>query len=185
VTVSLDSSGMDAGTYRALLCLTNDDPDQGLVRVPVTMTVTDQVCTQTITGAHHGPLSVRTGTLCVAPGALVNGPVSIQSSAGLFAIESTVRGPISAARADGVTLNGVSLSGPLSVSGTTGTLRLEDNRVNGPVSLVGNHTGDHPIVVSGNSITGPLSCSGNNPPPVNNGHPNNVRGPTAGQCSGL
>jgi hypothetical protein len=42
-----------------------------------------------------------------------------------------------------------------------------------------------PIVVSGNLIVGPLSCSGNQPPPVNEGVPNQVIGPKSGQCAGL
>jgi hypothetical protein len=55
----------------------------------------------------------------------------------------------------------------------------------GTVSLTDNTTGDTPIVVSGNEILGLLSCSGNEPPPVNNGSPNTVIGLKLGQCRGL
>lgn len=40
-------------------------------------------------------------------------------------------------------------------------------------------------VIAGNAITGPLSCSGNVVPPVNNGFTNTVTGPKSGQCSKL
>jgi hypothetical protein len=53
------------------------------------------------------------------------------------------------------------------------------------VSLVGNVTGTTPIVVSGNTIVGPLTCSGNQPPPTNDGQPNTVSGPASRQCSDL
>ncbi|HSL18528.1 MAG TPA: hypothetical protein VLB51_11545 [Methylomirabilota bacterium] len=39
VDVTFDSTGMAVGTYEALLCITCDDPDEALVRVPVTMDV--------------------------------------------------------------------------------------------------------------------------------------------------
>jgi beta-glucosidase-like glycosyl hydrolase len=57
--------------------------------------------------------------------------------------------------------------------------------VSGPVNLRDSSTGVRAIVVSGNRITGPLSCTGNEPPPVNNGVPNNVTGPQSGQCADL
>jgi hexosaminidase len=40
-------------------------------------------------------------------------------------------------------------------------------------------------VIGGNLIVGPLTCSGNNPPPTNNGAPNTVFGRRSGQCAGL
>src|SRR5699024_436364 len=51
VTVSLDSTGLDAGDYAAQLCVTSDDPDMPLVTVPVQMTVTDAACTTTVADA--------------------------------------------------------------------------------------------------------------------------------------
>ena len=40
VTVTADASGLDPGSYSAVLCVTTNDPDNGLVQVPVTLTVT-------------------------------------------------------------------------------------------------------------------------------------------------
>ncbi len=40
VTVTADASGLDPGSYAAVLCVTTNDPDQALVAVPVTLSVT-------------------------------------------------------------------------------------------------------------------------------------------------
>ncbi len=56
------------------------------------------------------------------------------------------------------------------------------NTVLGRVSVT-NTAG--PSVIGGNRIIGRLECSGNEPPPVNNGFPNSVLGPKTGQCSDL
>ncbi|WP_327086126.1 hypothetical protein OIE66_27785 [Nonomuraea sp. NBC_01738] len=58
---------------------------------------------------------------------------------------------------------------------------MEHSTVQGPVSLVRN---DGPIV-SGSTVTGPLTCTSNTPAPVNNGLANTIGGPPAGQCRGL
>jgi hypothetical protein len=39
--------------------------------------------------------------------------------------------------------------------------------------------------VAGNSVNGPLSCSGNNPAPADGGKPNISKGPAAHQCADL
>jgi hypothetical protein len=62
---------------------------------------------------------------------------------------------------------------------------LSGNQVTGPVRLDGNRTGGTPIVVGGNLIIGVLSCSGNEPPPVNGGDLNTVVGWRSGQCVDL
>jgi hypothetical protein len=54
--------------------------------------------------------------------------------------------------------------------------------VSGPVT-VRDTTGWN--VIAGNEISGPLSCGGNSPAPVDNGSANTVKGPKSGQCSGL
>jgi subtilisin family serine protease len=43
VTVTFDSSGLDAGVYEALLCVFSNDPSNPVVEVPVTMTVEEFV----------------------------------------------------------------------------------------------------------------------------------------------
>jgi hexosaminidase len=50
---------------------------------------------------------------------------------------------------------------------------------------INSNTTPVPIVVSDNTIVGLLSCSGNVPPPVNNGVENHVIGVASGQCKDL
>ncbi len=206
VTVTFDATGLAPGEYEALLCVDSNDPHNPRITVPVTLTVVEETitCDQTITGTHTGPLVVSSGVTCLAEGARVIGPVQVKPGAGLIATgasvigpvsstgasvltftDSSVTGPLSTSGATVVDITGTSVTGPLSVTGSTGTVVISGNKVIGPVSVTNNITGDTPTVVAGNSITGPLSCSGNVPPPVNNGVPNQVLGPKAGQCSGL
>jgi hypothetical protein len=56
------------------------------------------------------------------------------------------------------------------------------NTVSGPVTISGTQGLS---VLAGNSIRGPLSCTGNDPAPVNRGRPNEIRGPASGQCSAM
>ncbi|MEU9507302.1 S8 family serine peptidase [Micromonospora sp. NPDC048170] len=185
VTISMDSAGLAAGTYRAQLCVTSDDPSNPLVTLPVTLEVTDQTCGQVVSGERRGPLPVRAGVTCLAPGAKVSGPVDVGKGAGLIALDAAVTGPVRAAGAAVVELTGSSVDGPLSVTGVTGRVLVSGTRVSGPVDVVDSRTGDTPVVVSGNRIDGPLRCVGNQPPPVDNGVANTVGGPKSGQCRGL
>jgi hypothetical protein len=56
-----------------------------------------------------------------------------------------------------------------------------------PVSATGATTVQlcAPIVISANRVTGPLACSGHEPPPGNGGTSNDVTGPKSGQCARL
>jgi hypothetical protein len=165
--------------------VTTNDPDAPLVPVPVTLTVTEPGCDQTVTGTHVGPLIVREGLTCLAHGSKVIGPVAVRAGASLFASGATAVGSVSASGAAVVEIRDSQVTGLVSVDGSTGRVVLAGNQVIGPVSLVANATGTEPIVVSGNTITGLLSCVGNQPPPVDNGVPNTVTGPTLGQCEGF
>jgi hypothetical protein len=59
---------------------------------------------------------------------------------------------------------------------------VEDSTVSGPLTLLRNDTS---TLVSGNTIGGALTCTGNQPAPVDNGLANNVAGPRVGQCAKL
>ncbi|MEU4569886.1 S8 family serine peptidase [Micromonospora sp. NPDC023956] len=185
VTVSLDSTGLAAGTYRAQLCVTSDDATTPLVTVPVTMEVTDQTCDRVIRGEYRGPLRTGTTVTCLAPGATVFGPVTVGAGGGLIALDAAVSGPVSATGARVVELSGSRIDGPVSVTAGTGRVAISGTRVTGPVSLVDNRTGTTPVLVSGNRIEGPLRCVGNQPAPVHDGVANTVSGPRSGQCAGL
>lgn len=140
-------------------------------------------CTDTVTGTHHGPLRVTSGVTCITA-ATVNGPVTVGTGASLVVTDATMRGPLTASGATLVQVSGAELTGPLRVSGTTGNLELTDTVVRGPVELTDNRTTLAPLV-AGSTVHGPLSCTGNEPAPVDGGSPNSVTGPQRGQCAAL
>ncbi len=204
VTVLTDSTGLAAGVHEAHLCFSGNDPDSPLIGVPVRLTVTDQTCSRTITGIHLGPLDVSAGLTCLAHGSTVVGPISVRSGASLHGNGANVIGPLSVNGAARVELSGLRLLGPVSANsaahvevsastvigpvslrGGTAKLGFAGNRVVGPVSIRDNVTGAAPITVAANTIVGPLACSGNQPPPTNDGRANTVYGPASGQCRGL
>jgi O-glycosyl hydrolase len=141
-------------------------------------------CTTAVTGTHVGRLTVSSGATCLADGARVVGPVSVSAGAGLVATGATVLGPVTATNATTLRLVDI-VAGSVSVSGVTDLVRISGSRITGPVTVDGADTGFAPVVVSGNTVRGPLSCDGNTPAPVNEGIPNTTTGPTMGQCRGL
>ncbi|HIZ35882.1 MAG TPA: hypothetical protein H9815_08895 [Candidatus Ruania gallistercoris] len=143
----------------------------------------DVTCDETITGDHRGPLRLTEGVTCV-DGATVRGPVTVSSGAGLVLTDSEVTGPLRAEGADVVHVLDSVVSGPVRVEGTREEVLLRGNTVRGPVQLTNSTTALAPLV-SDNQVNGPLSCSGNDPAPVNAGLANEVSGPSTGQCADL
>ncbi len=141
------------------------------------------VCTNTIGGAHRGPLVVTDGVTCL-DGADVRGPVLVRPGASLIVSGSSLQGPVSATQADVIRISDSTVRGPISITGATGSVDLLGVQVRGPVSLTNNST-TTAANIAGNTIDGPLLCTGNSPPPVNRGEPNQVSGPSAGQCATL
>ncbi|WP_370941733.1 GH92 family glycosyl hydrolase [Amycolatopsis sp. cg5] len=137
----------------------------------------DAVCSKTITGTHNGPLTV-TGTVCL-DNATVTGPVTVAPGATLIATGGSVGGPLTAANAQQVVLTGTKIGGPLSITGTKGTVSVEQADIAGPVALTGNHG----PVLTASSVGGPLACAANSPAPSDYALTNTVRGPSAGQCA--
>jgi endo-1,4-beta-xylanase len=138
------------------------------------------VCDTTVTGTHLGPVTVTSGTTCVADAAVL-GRVTVAAGASLVVTDSTL-GPVSASGAAVVDISGSTVTGLLSVSGTTDRLTLSGNRVTGAILLTGNKTGENSIVISGNTVVGVLWCQFNEPQPVDDGVHNEVVGITLGQC---
>jgi hexosaminidase len=138
-------------------------------------------CTSTVSGTHHGPLTVTAGVTCLA-GATVSGPVVVRPGGSLIATDASVHGSVSATGAASVEFLGGTVDGPVGLVGTTSTVTVEGVRVNGPLVLTGTNAGS---VLAGNTVDGPMFCTGNTPAPVNNGRPNTVRGPSTGQCGVL
>ncbi|SMC71884.1 alpha-1,2-mannosidase, putative [Kibdelosporangium aridum] len=133
-------------------------------------------CAQTITGTHNGPLRV-TGVVCLQD-ATVNGPVQIDAGGSLYAFGGTITGPVSATQAAAVALIGTKVSGPVTLAKTRGEITIGAAEITGPVSLVDNAG----PVMGSSTVNGPVDCTGNNPPPANNGLANTVNGPRSGQC---
>ncbi|MFJ2033975.1 M14 family zinc carboxypeptidase [Streptosporangium sp. NPDC087985] len=138
----------------------------------------------TMSGPHTGPLVVSSGVTCL-DGATVSGPVTVKPGAAMIATGATISGPVTATGAAAVVLSDTTVNGPVRISDTSGAVAIADSKIAGPVDLAGNHTGDDPPLVAGNTVGGPLKCSGNTPGPVNLGLSNSVQGPKAGQCAGL
>jgi 5'-nucleotidase len=159
-------------------------------------------CDTTITGMRFGPVTASSGLTCV-DGATILGPVTVRAGASLVVTDGLIAGPVTATGAKLFTLSGTQVVGPVSVTGATGAVLLDTAKVTGPVTLSGNKAGvavdtakiTGPVtlsgntggaaVVAGNTITGPLACSGNAPAPGNDGRANTVRGPASGQCARL
>lgn len=185
VRVRVDSTGLAAGQHTASVCVASNDPDNELVEVPVSVTVTEPGCDRTITGEHRGALVVNDGLTCIAERTQINGPVVVRSGASLHASGGTVDGPISTSGAEVLQLQDTTINGPVSVRDATTQVVLSGNEIAGPVWVSDNDTGDDPVVMSGNAIRGLLACFGNQPPPTDNGVPNRVTGPVSGQCTDL
>jgi hypothetical protein len=142
-----------------------------------------RTCTTTITGRRVGPLNVS-GVTCL-DGATITGPVRVNAGASLLVMDSKVTGSVTATSASAVHLYDSTFVGPVRVTGTTGSVAVVDSSVTGPLHLTNNTTGDIEPVIAGNSIVGPLSCSGNNPAPIDVDAPNEIVGPISGQCQGM
>ncbi|HEX6970216.1 MAG TPA: ExeM/NucH family extracellular endonuclease [Micromonosporaceae bacterium] len=160
-------------------------------------------CDTTITGHRVGRVTASNGTTCLID-ATVIGPVVVRAGASLLVTGGGVVGPVTATGATQVTLTETAVIGPVTVTGTTGRVAIRDSQVTGPVSIsegsgglrvdtvavhgpleVTDNTGTGPVVVAANTIAGPLSCSGNDPAPENEGRPNTVHGPAREQCASL
>jgi hypothetical protein len=138
-------------------------------------------CTTTIGDQVTGALVVRSGVTCLTPGATVTGLVTIKDGASLYATGATLRAALTATKAGTVSLLGSTVTGAVTASGSS-RVALEASTVRGPVTLL---TGRGPAVLAGNTINGPLTCTGNQPAPVHNGLSNAGTGARLGQCAKL
>ncbi|BCJ64270.1 hypothetical protein [Polymorphospora rubra] len=139
-------------------------------------------CTETITGAHRGPLQVSRGVTCVI-GGQVSGPVTVRPGAGLVLDGARVDGPVTATGASHLSTFDAEVRGPLSVSASTGPVRVDSSTVRGPVTLTANRGGE--VTVTATTVGGPLTCTANTTAPGNAGVANTVSGPRTGQCAAL
>ena len=159
-------------------------------------------CDKTITGMKFGPVTVSSGLTCV-DNATIFGPLTVKPGASVIVTGGLIAGPVTATGAKSFTMTGTQVFGPISVTGSTGAVTIDKATITGPVVLHGNKAGvkldtakvSGPVsvtgntggtaVIAGNTVNGPLACSGNNPAPGNDGRKNTVHGPSSGQCAKL
>jgi 5'-nucleotidase len=85
-----------------------------------------------------------------------------------------------------VTVNGLKQNGTLTLENDSDGITLDGSQVNGLVYVENNSSpSEAGIMVAGNTVTGSLYCTGNNPVPVDYGNINTVSGTASGQCTDL
>jgi 5'-nucleotidase len=85
-----------------------------------------------------------------------------------------------------VTVTGLNQNGTLTLENDSDGVTLDGSQVNGRTYVENNLSeGTAMLVVSGNTVTGSLYCTGNNPPPVDDGSINTVSGTASGQCAAI
>ena len=128
-----------------------------------TLTVT---ATTSVTGTHTGSLTIGAGqVLYLGPSAQVTGPLTV-AAGGMVDVEGgTITGPV---RVSGATIRicGAHITGPLTITSSTSIVVIGDddgpapcagNTITGPVSLTGNSAG---VEFDDNTVTGPVTISG-------------------------
>jgi hypothetical protein len=148
----------------------------------------------TVTGA----IFVRPGAALSLTNSTVNGAIVSAGAKAVTYCADTINGASSISATSGFVLigdngshgfscGGSVLRGGVSLTGNKGQLELGGNQIVGGVSVTytsgsGPTVGNAITEIEGNRILGPLFCSGNTPPPSDNGNPNQVIGFTFGQC---
>jgi 5'-nucleotidase len=165
-------------------------------------------CTETITGAHSGTLTLSgPGTTCLKnatqDGAItvmnghelsvvdskIYGAVTSTSSAPFtFCHSSTVRGALKVSNSMNLLLIGDNgsacpanvIDGAVTMDSNTGGVQLGGNSIAGAVTANAN-IAPSGTIIQNNHIGGKLTCTANIPAPVNSGQANTVSGDRVGQ----
>jgi hypothetical protein len=202
-SAALTTSNIGGGTHSITAVYSGDNNFNTSTSPAVTQTV---VCDRTYTGSVSSP-TVGQGTTCIS-NATVSGSLTIPAGARVSLFNSTIGGPLTTQGAPAlIIMCGTTVTGGASISNVAGKLLLGDpangcaansfssltvTSNHGGLTMVGNKVGGSlavnyndggPIVVGGNTISGNLSCTGNNPQPINGGRANSVAGSRAGQCA--
>jgi hypothetical protein len=167
-----------------LTCLVNAKQTGSVtVAAGASLSVTNSTISGTVTATSPGAI-----TYC---GSTENGMLSVSGATGAVTLgdggscaADTIPSLISVTGATGsVTVNGLQENGTLTLSGDTGGITLSASSVNGAVH-VENNAGPS-VTVAGNTVTGSLYCTGNNPAPTDNGSINTVSGTATSQCAAI
>ena len=163
------------------------------------LTVTGSTCLTNAT--VNGATTVRPGGALSIRGSRLNGSLTSTNANALTICASSVgRGSSLIIGTAGFVLLGDNgddgtpacagnqFAGSLTLDANTGQAELGGNTFRGSVT-VNNTSGTGPDAesttteIEANTITGKLACTGNVPPPTNDGQPNNVGGSRRGQCA--
>lgn len=136
-----------------------------------------------ITGIWAFPIVVNSGQIvCIGsnvgahpPVTFVAGVISVKPGGTLIVVNATLEVGMSSMGASNIIICQSWLPAAIGLVGTTGITRIGDNTTCAGNTLTGglsvsNDTGTTEI--AGNTMIGPYVCTGNNPPPTNDGVPN-------------
>jgi hypothetical protein len=174
-----------------LTCLVNATQDgQVTVEPGAALSVTDSTVNGTVTATSPAGItyceSTEDGGLTVTGATspvILGGTLADGTACSADTIPSAVT--VTGATAP-VTITGLDQHGTLTLENDTAGVTLDGAQVNG-LAYVENNTATAPavITVSGNTVTGSLYCTGNNPAPVDNASINTVSGTASDQCAGI
>lgn len=172
----------------------------GSVNGGLTVPTNERYC---LLGAHiHGGTTVQPGAEVVLEGATIDGGLRATEATYVRVCASRVNGPTTILNGGGTVMIGAALDdggaqcpgntlhGPLTIASNLAEIEVESDWITGPVTLTDNEGpafvgSDAGAEIEANHISGPLTCHGNTPAPVNDGLPNTVTGPETGQCAGF
>ena len=169
----------------------------------------DPPCDTTITGDHEGRLTAGAGGLCLVD-ASVDGPIRVADGGRLIIQDSEITGAVTSTGASTVSICGSVIEGPVTIDGTEGGVSLGDTtsgcdpsalsaplRIQGsagPVTLdrstvdgrvvISGNTSTQSTVLSGLTVHGALTCTGNAATPTDAGVSLEGAGYRTGQCAG-
>jgi hypothetical protein len=174
-----------------LTCLVNATQEgQVTVAAGAALSVTNSTVNGTVTATSPSGITycgaTESGTLSVTG---ATGPVILGGTLpdGTACAADTIPSAVSITGATApVTVTGLNQHGTLTLENDSAGVTLNGSQVNG-LAYVENNAATAPveITVSGNTVTGSLYCTGNNPAPSDNGIINTVSGTATGQCAGI
>ncbi len=145
-----------------------------------------------------GSVVVQPGGSLFLSNATIGGSISASGANAITICGSTVNGSISISNTSGFVLLGNggcapnTFRGNLSLNSNHGGFKVSGNQITSTLSASSNTVSPGALnpsggpanqIIKGNTIGGVLNCSGNVPPPTNEGTSNAVTGPRVNQCS--
>ncbi len=160
--------------------------------------VTGSTCLTNATA--HGTITVRPGAALSISHSTLTGALTSTNAAKFTICGSDIHGSVKILGSTGFVLigdngddgappcTGNRFAGSVTLDGNTGQAEIGGNTFRGSVTI-NNTSGVGPDLettateIEGNIIGGALSCTGNVPPPTNDGQPNTVSSARKGQCA--